>query len=64
MPLRVSSICAHHQEVKVALYNLWYHHTYKWPSGAQVEGVERGLQSSLNLCTRRPPIDVMIPEVV
>jgi len=37
MPLHVSSICAHHQEVKIALHNLWYHHTYKWPSGAQVE---------------------------
>jgi len=27
MPLHVSSICAHHQEVKIALYSLWYHHT-------------------------------------
>jgi len=50
MPLYVSSTCAHHQEVKIALHSLWYHHTYRWPSGAQVEG---GLQSSLNLCTRR-----------
>jgi len=33
----------------------------RWPSGAQVE---RGLQSSLNLCTRRSPIGVMIPEAV
>jgi len=24
MPLHVSSTCAHHQEVKVALYSLWY----------------------------------------
>ena len=29
MPLHVSSICAHHQEVKIALHNLWYHHTYR-----------------------------------
>ena len=29
MPLRVSSTCAHHQEVKIALYSLWYHHTYR-----------------------------------
>ena len=29
--------CAHHQEVKIVLYSLWYRHTYKWPSGAQVE---------------------------
>ena len=37
----------------------------RWPYGAQVE---RGLvgwnQSSLNLCMRRPPIGVMIPEAV
>jgi len=25
--------CAHRQEVKILLYSLWYHHTYKWPSG-------------------------------
>ena len=30
MPLHVSSTCAHHQEVKIALHNLWYHHTYRW----------------------------------
>jgi len=27
MPLHVLSICAHHQEVKIVLYSLWYHHT-------------------------------------
>jgi len=27
VPLHVSSTCAHHQEVKIALYSLWYHHT-------------------------------------
>jgi len=27
MPLHVSSTCAHHQKVKIALHNLWYHHT-------------------------------------
>ena len=42
MPLHVSSTCAHHQEVKIALHSLWYHHTCRWPSRAQVEG---GLQS-------------------
>jgi len=36
MPLHVSSIFAHHQEVKIALHSLWYHHTYRWPSRAQV----------------------------
>jgi len=29
VPLHVSSICAHHHEVKIALYSLWYHHIYK-----------------------------------
>ena len=37
MPLQVSSTCAHHQEVEIALHSLWYHHTYRWPSGEQVE---------------------------
>ena len=37
LPLHVSSTCAHHQEVKIALHSLWYHHIYRWPSGAQVE---------------------------
>jgi len=27
MSLHVSSTCAHHQEVKIALHYLWYHHT-------------------------------------
>ena len=49
--------CAHRQEVIIVLYSLWYHHTYRWPSGAQVE---RGL----NLCMGQPPIGVMIPETV
>jgi len=29
MPLHVSSTCAHHQEVKIVLYSIWYHHTYR-----------------------------------
>jgi len=32
MPLHVSSTYAYHQEVRIALRNLWYHHTYRWPS--------------------------------
>ena len=35
MPPHVSSICAHNQEVKIALNSLWYHHTYRWPSRAR-----------------------------
>jgi len=27
MPLHVSSTFAHHQEVRIALHSLWYHHT-------------------------------------
>ena len=34
------ALCAHHKEVKIVLYCIWYHHTCSWPSGAQVE---RGL---------------------
>jgi len=49
------ALCAHRQEGKIVLYSIWYHHTYKWPSRAQ---------SSLNLCTGRPPIGVMIPDAV
>jgi len=37
MPVHVSSTCAHHQEVKIILYSLWYHHTCRWPSGAQID---------------------------
>jgi len=27
--------CAHRQEVKIVLYSLWYHHTFRWPSRAR-----------------------------
>ena len=27
VPLHVSSTCGHHQEVKIVLHSLWYHHT-------------------------------------
>ena len=37
MSVHVSSTCAHHQEVKIALHSLWYHHTYRWPSRARLE---------------------------
>ena len=38
MPLHVSSTCAHHQEVRIALHSLWYHYTYRWPYRPRVEG--------------------------
>jgi len=31
------AVCAHHQEVEIVLYSIWYYHTCGWPSGAQVE---------------------------
>jgi len=31
------ALCAHHQEVKIVLYSIWYHHTFSWSSGAKVE---------------------------
>ena len=39
MPLHVSSTCAHHQEVKIALHSLWYHHiscTRRPPIGVMI----------------------------
>ena len=39
MPPHVSSTSAHRQEAKIVLYSLWYHHTYRWTSGARVERV-------------------------
>ena len=48
MPLHVSSTCAHHQKVKIALHSLWYHRTYRWLFRAQIEG---GL-SPLSTCAR------------
>ena len=55
------TLCVHHQDVKTVLYSMWYHHTYRWSSRAQVE---RRLMSSPNLCTGRPPIGVTIPHAV
>jgi len=40
------ALCAHHQEAKTVLYSIWYRHTGRWASGAEVERgsaeVERG----------------------
>ena len=49
------ALCAHHKEVKIVLFSIWYHHTWRWPSRAQVEtDLRRG----------RPPTGVMIPDAV
>ena len=45
------ALCAHHQVVKTVLYSIWYHHTCRWPSGAQV-------------CFGRPPTGVITPDAV
>jgi len=50
-----TALCVQRQEVKTVLYGLWYHYTCRWPSRAQ---------SSLNLCTGRPPTGVMIPDAL
>ena len=39
MSLHVSNTCAHHQEVKIALHSLWYHHTNGLPSRAPVHKI-------------------------
>jgi len=49
MPQHVSSTCAHHQEVKIALHGLWYHHTYRWQSRARVE---RGPTDDEHMCSK------------
>ena len=50
MSVHVSSTSAHRQEVKIALYSLWYHHTYRWPSGARdiVRFIEMHGQQNIN----------------
>jgi hypothetical protein len=48
---------AHHKEVKIVLYSIWYHHTCRWPSRAHVE---RGLVSPLS----GPLTGVTIPDAV
>jgi len=30
------ALYAHHQEVKIVLYSIWYRHSCRWPSGAHV----------------------------
>jgi len=39
MPLHVSSKCAHHQEVKIVLYSIWYRHaeTSEWSKITKIQ---------------------------
>ena len=39
MTVHVSSTVCSSSEVKIVLYSIWYHHTCRWPSCAQVERV-------------------------
>ena len=32
------ALCAHHQEVKIVLYSIWYHHTCRWLFSQPVHG--------------------------
>ena len=49
------ALCAHHQDVKL----------YYTASGTNTPVGDRPVhKSSLNLCTGRPPIGVMIPDAV
>jgi len=34
------ALCAHHQEVKIVLHSIWYHHTYRWASRAQFQALK------------------------
>jgi len=49
------ALCAHHQEIKLLLYSIWYHRKYRRPSGAEVE---RGL------CTGRLCTGVTMPDAL
>ena len=49
--------CDHRQEAKIILYSLWYHHTYRWPSGAHVHRLKgRCYFQTLNICIVAPCI--------
>ena len=40
-------MCSSSGGKKIVLYSLWYHHTYRWPSGAQVERGVRNFDAKL-----------------
>ena len=47
------ALCAHHQEVKIVLNSIWYHHTCRWPSHAQIGRVLSQPVHLLDVCTVR-----------
>ena len=46
---------AHHQEIKLVLYSIWYHHKYRRPSGAEFE---------IGLCTGRLCTGLTMPDAL
>ena len=46
-----SSTCAHRQEVVLVLYNLWYHHTCRWPPRAQDSNKLVNIKINILRCT-------------
>jgi len=67
MHIHVSSTCAHHQDVKIALHSLWYHHTEtnEWSKITKIQFYEYD-QIELYFSNFRPLscFSVMIPEAV
>jgi len=67
MPLHVSSTCAHHQEVKIALRSLWDHHTEisEWSKITKIQFYKYE-QIELYFSNIRPLtcFSVIIPEAV
>jgi len=68
MPLHVSSTCALHQEVKIALHSLWYHHTEtsEWSKITKIQFYYLFIFIELYVSNFRPLtcFSVMIPEAV
>jgi len=51
--------CAHRQEGKIVLYSLWYHQTYRWPSGAHKYIEMHGQKSILKKTLNVPALDTL-----
>jgi len=68
MPLHVSSTCAHHQKVKIALHSLWYHHNEmsEWSKFTKIQFYYLLIFIELYFSNFRPftCFSVMIPEAV
>ena len=62
MPLHVSSTMCSSSGGKIVLYGVWYQHNV---GGRPVhQTATYRYNDPLNLCTGRPPTDVMIPDAV